>query len=394
MRLIPVSKQAVGQVLARTLYTEFGDPLLKEGVELTDRYIEALQARGIQGVYVKDPYAPDLPMPEDALSDRTRRDATVAVRRLFSEMQNNPQLPVDRIRATVQAIIDDVMSGKGIGSGLSLLRDYDEFTFTHSVNVCTYAVALGLQHGLDRHQLIDLGSGALLHDIGKIRFSEGLIEQPVSSMDPDQLLEYQQHAVEGYNMIRASTEMSLLAAHVAYQHHEHWDGSGFPRGRKAEEIHLYARITAIANAFDGLCSRRTGAEEPLPPHRAAGLLLRNSGKVFDPRLVPLFIKQQALFPVGTLVRLSNGFFGVVSRTVQGEPVRPWVRVIADKTNHVLEPFEVSLVENPHLSIERVFIEYPEAIRRQLRKSEETARDDGQVVYLMTARRGMRNGLGS
>ncbi|MBX6377590.1 MAG: HD-GYP domain-containing protein [Clostridia bacterium] len=365
MRLIPVSKQAIGRKLARTLYNEMGKPLLNQGTVLTERYVEALLARGIQGIYVEDPLFPNAE-PEDVLTDKTRIEATMVARQVFQNVQENEQLPVQRIVATVQSIIDDVMQARSASSGLYLLRDYDHFAFTHSVNVCVYAVALGMQLGLDRQQLFDLGAGALLHDLGKIRFPEGFAESDAMSEEEQAI--FRKHADDGFQLIRANPELSLVSAHVAYQHHERWDGQGFPRGLAGEAIHLYARITSVVNVFDNLCSRRPGTAEPLPDHVAAAHLLQQAGTALDTRLVRLFLKQLALYPVGTLVRLSNGFFGVVSRTVRGQPLRPYVRVLADHHNNLVDPFEISLVDNPHLSIRQIHTEYPPAIRDELERS--------------------------
>ncbi|MDI3316599.1 MAG: HD-GYP domain-containing protein [Bacillota bacterium] len=358
MRLVPVSVRAVGKRLARPIYAETGKPLLEAGVTLTERYIEALAARGVQGVYVEDALAPDLDPAEDALSERTRVDATVAVRKVFEKAGEGDGTPMREVVPVVEAIVDEVFTGKSTVMGLYLMRDYDEFIYAHGVNVCVYSVALGATLGLSKVKLVELGTGALLHDLGKIRFPPGLNDKSPSEMDEAERIVYEQHTTDGYNMIRSDPELSLLSAHVAYQHHERWDGQGFPRRLRGDGIHLYGRIAAIADAFDNLTSRRPGPWEPLPEVKAGAKLLEAAGGAYEPRLVSMFLKQLALYPVGTIVRLSNGFLGVVSRSVRGDPLRPWVRVLADGRNERLAPFELSLAENRHLEIAAVLPEYP------------------------------------
>lgn len=358
MRIVPVSARAIGKRLARTIYSETGQPLLEAGVTLTDRYIEALEARGIQGIYVEDPLIPDIDPAQDALSERTRVDATVAVRKVFERVGEDASVPIREVVPVVEAIVEELLAGDSTSMGLYLIRDYDQFIFVHSVNVCTYSIALGSKLGLNKNKLVELGTGALLHDLGTIRLPEGLADKAPSEMSESERVIYEQHTVDGYNMMRSNPAVSLLSAHVAFQHHERWDGQGFPRRLRAEDIHLYGRIVAVADAFDNLTSRRPSEGEPMPEVKAGAMLLREAGSAFDPRLVSMFLKQLALYPVGTIVRLSNGFLGVVSRTVLGQPLRPWVRVLADAHNEQLEPFELSLVENKHLEIQEVLADYP------------------------------------
>lgn len=361
MRLVPVSVRAIGKRLARTIYSETGQPLLEAGVTLTERYIEALGARGIQGIYVEDPLMPDIDPAQDALSEGTRVDATVAVRKVFERVGEHENVPIREVVPVVEAIVDELLAGDSTSMGLYLIRDYDQFIFVHSVNVCTYSVALGSRLGLDKNKLVELGTGALLHDLGTIRFPEGLADKVPGEMSESERVIYEQHTVDGYNMMRSNPAVSLLSAHVAFQHHERWDGQGFPRRLRGEDIHLYGRIVAVADAFDDLTSRRASGDEPIPEVKAGAILLREAGSAYDPRLVSMFLKQLALYPAGTIVRLSNGFLGVVSRTVLGQPLRPWVRVLADARNEPLEPFELSLAENKHLEIVEVLPEYPEEI---------------------------------
>ncbi|MBX6378858.1 MAG: HD-GYP domain-containing protein, partial [Clostridia bacterium] len=362
MLLLPLSSpELVGRRLARTVYAEDGRPLLQAGVVLTQRYVEALRQRGCVGVYVEDPLNPDGPSP-DAIDEVTRLEATSAAAAAYANLATGRPVDVSRVKAAVERILDALSANPEASMALSVLKGSDHQTFVHSVNVCVLSVALAVAAGLTRSAVVEMGVGALLHDIGKVALPAAIL-QKAGPLAPDERRLMESHTTLGYELLRRNPMVSLRSAHVAYQHHERWNGTGYPRGLSGEAIHRYARIVAIADVFDAMTSDRPYRPAP-GPKVALSFLQEESGKGFDPWLVPLFVPRVAHYPNGTIVRLSTGDLAVVVRQVPGRPERPVVRVVADRHNEPVTPaYEVQTSEA--VTIDGVLRDYPPAVLARL-----------------------------
>jgi len=361
VRLVKLANELEGEILGKTIYTADGRVLLRAGTVLTKGYISALLRKGYTQVYLQDELAPDVQV-DDALTDQTRVTATSIAKETLDNLVQGHPAEFSKVQEIVEQILNEVSSAPELMVGLSGIRSFDEDTFTHSVNVCVLSLMLGNALLYRREELLKLGMGALLHDVGKLKVPREILDKP-DRLTREEFQQIKSHALAGYEMIKGNVEASLLSAHVALQHHEKVDGSGYPRGLRGAEIHEFGRITAIADMFDALTSDRAYRCR-VTPHEAARILKLKSGKHLDERLTKKFLERVAVYPNGTIVRLNNGEVGVVMRQQAGRPERPVVRVMTDAQLRLIPPREVDLFHASNLNIKLVLPDWPQQVKDQ------------------------------
>ncbi|MBM7868168.1 HD domain-containing protein [Heliobacterium gestii] len=330
MMRISVSLVEPGAVLAKPVYDGRGSILLARGVQLTSGYLQRLKDLAIQSIYIESPFG-DLIDYENALSEPVFVEVMKNTRHLV-KMLASPRVDRDLSSAkkSVEMIVEELVRNRGTLLDLSALHDYDEYTYSHCVSVCVLSIIIGMHAGLRREELALLGMGALLHDIGKTRIPAEITKKP-GKLTAEEYAIMQQHTRFGYDLLRKNS--SLLSAHVAFQHQEKYDGTGYPRGVKGGDIHLFGRIAAVADVYDALTSRRP-YRQPLPGHKAYEYIWSQSGAYFDPAMVRHFCGTVAIYPNGSLIELCNGKKGLVVKQNAGWPLRPVVCVMED--NRVVE----------------------------------------------------------
>jgi HD-GYP domain-containing protein (c-di-GMP phosphodiesterase class II) len=216
---------------------------------------------------------------------------------------------------------------------MTTLRDYDEYTFTHCVNVCIFSVLIGERLGLEKIQLYELGLGALFHDLGKSRIDIDIINKP-GGLDEDEWFELQQHPTEGLLALfhfHGFPEVPYRQMLMAYEHHMRVDLAGYPKNRRARQPTLFSRIVAVADAFDAGTSIRSYQYEPNPPDKVLAEMRDNPKRGQDTLLVKALINATGVYPIGTLVILDSMEMAVVSG-INPDKERlhqPTVKVISD-----------------------------------------------------------------
>jgi HD-GYP domain-containing protein (c-di-GMP phosphodiesterase class II) len=226
---------------------------------------------------------------------------------------------------------------------LATIRSHDEYTYYHMLNVCLLSIAMGYAVGLRTDQIVSLGLGALLHDIGKVSVPVEVL-QHVGALSPEQWRLIQRHPVEGAGIIFSTGEsLTHLTAAIVLEHHAAFDLTGYPAISRRSHPSLPARMVAVADCFDAVTTTRPyrRAEER---RQALNILLSGAGRGYDPRVVRAFVRLQGLFPIGSLVRLANGAAGVVIRNHETLLARPRVRIVLDPKGEPCEPFELDLSE--------------------------------------------------
>lgn len=325
MRKIAVENLHPGMILERPVYARGGRILLDKGIKLTDSYINRLSEFSVAYAYIWDERTAGLEI-NDVVDDETRLRAAEIVENTVNNIRFGTGLNGSEIKETVQDILEQILANRDTVAHLSEIRIAGEELFHHSVTVTIYALLTGLSAGYGDRELMELGTGALLHDVGRSCLPAQILDakRPLSGSASEEL---KNHTVYGFEILRREAEFSLLAAHVAYQHHERFDGSGYPRRLKGNEIHEYARITAIANTYDLLVS---GLEEKqFLPYQAIEYIVAQAGRAFDPRFAQLFSTNIAVYPLGSMVRLNTGQKGFVVKIPKNYPTRPVVRVVED-----------------------------------------------------------------
>jgi HD-GYP domain-containing protein (c-di-GMP phosphodiesterase class II) len=238
-----------------------------------------------------------------------------------------------RVKRAVQAIVDQVLNNETSILGMTALRDFDEYTFTHSVNVCIFSVVIGQRLGLSKLQLYELGLGALFHDVGKQRIDNAVVTK-TSNLTNDEWTLMRRHPTEGMLTLfwmRGLSDVPYRAMLMAYEHHMKLDLSGYPRNKRARSPTLFSRIVATADGFDAATSKRSYQQEPWPPDEVLREMKENPKRGFDPLLVKALISATGVFPVGTLAILDTYEMAVVTAR-NPDPARmhqPVVRIISD-----------------------------------------------------------------
>ena len=349
MRLVSVNYLEEGAVLARPIINPAGQLLLQAGITLTALYIERLKRYGFDVVFIKDDRLEDIEV-RSAISASTREVAYNTVQKISEYIGNDKStyLQMGQVRNCILKMIDDLLYNHDILGNLTEIRGYDDYSFHHSVNTTIISLVMGIGSSYGENQLLELGMGVLMHDVGKIKIPD-IILNKVTPLTEEEFEEIKRHTVYGYEILRQNQDISLLAAHVAFQHQEKWDGSGYPRGLKGKAIHEYARIAAIGDVYEALTSKRV-YRGPMEPYQAYEYIMANSGTHFDPKTITVFAKKIAVYPTGSGIILSNGQRGNVVKQNAVFPNRPYVRMLYEKEELLNPPVDFNLAEHPSLMI--------------------------------------------
>jgi putative nucleotidyltransferase with HDIG domain len=244
---------------------------------------------------------------------------------------------------TVEGLADAVTQNRTALMALTAMRNYDNYTFTHMVNVSILTMAQARAIGIDGKLLREFGMSALMHDIGKVRTPKDILNKPDKLTD-DEFTIMRRHVVDGAEILRRTPEMPILAPVVAFEHHLRLDGSGYPFSVKRPSLNLGSMLCAIADVYDAMRSQRS-YQQAYPTDRILAVLKKNEGSQMDQNLVRRFVQLLGIYPPGNLVKLSTGEVAVVLRVHAPDPHRPRVRVLfaPDGTRMDL-PFERNLWE--------------------------------------------------
>ena len=244
---------------------------------------------------------------------------------------------------TVDGLADAVTQNRSALMALTAMRNYDNYTFTHMVNVSILAMAQARALGIDGKLLREFGMSALMHDIGKVRTPKEILNKPDKLTD-DEFVIMRRHVVDGAEILRRTPEMPVLAPIVAFEHHLRLDNSGYPRTVKRDSMNLGSMLCAISDVYDAMRSQRA-YQQAHPTDRIIAVLKKNEGSQLDQHLVRRFVQLLGIYPPGNLVKLSTGEIAVVLHVHAPDPHRPRVRVLFTADGGRLDlPFERNLWE--------------------------------------------------
>lgn len=359
MRIIAFAQAQSGMELARDLLDKEGNLLLEKGVKLTALYIKRLQSLGLPALYITDPLLEDL---EDRLllPQALHREAISCLSSLFhgqvSELIHSAQArektfrrvdkTVDRMVSIISDRSDNLVNYNICHLGDSIVN--------HSLNVCLLSIVLGITADLPAVVLKELALGALLHDIGKLCIPQRILNKP-HKLTEDEFAEIRKHATHGYELVRLSDTISPAAAFTVLQHHERYNGSGYSKGLKGEDIHLFGRICAIADVFEAMTADRI-YRPPIPRKTAIEKMVSSGYRDFDLRQLQMFLHNIPVYPVGSLVKLSTGEQGYVIQNHARNSLRPVIRIITDNEARPLQaPIEIDLSTDQYAHVTDVII---------------------------------------
>ena len=396
MRRILVNYAKPGMVLARDLHDGYGHTLLEKGSQLGPEHVQALARVGVTELLIEDDRVNDVvasPLISPELSGAAAEALTQILCRLQSVQQpERTGVGMGQMRLGALSAGTGNQQTANISSDLTLIRrvafemvqqltpnpngdptisgchSAEDYDFLLPAKTAEISLLMGKVAGLDQAQLVNLGMAALLQNIGYTRVSPHTLTQkpgalweelafvrawrasdtgPGHEKMPVTAAELQaiwKHAEHGAEILKQANTVDAEVIEIIVEHHERWNGSGYPRELKAERIMLPARILAIADTCCTMASERPYREAFLPLD-VAELIVAYSGELYDPDMVRIFIENVPTFPTGVMVKLSSGEAGIVTDANVGLIGRPKVRVCYDKDNRPVDsPYEVDLAE--------------------------------------------------
>ena len=280
-----------------------------------------------------------------ATFQRLYNDAVQSAQQVWESTQSEGQPDSKVARTVVDGLAEAVSHNRPALMALTALREYDNYTFTHMVNVSILTMAQARALGIDGPLLREFGLAALMHDIGKVKTPIDILTK-ADVLTPDEFAIMKRHVVDGAEILRATPDMPALAPVVAFEHHLRLDGSGYPEVTRST-LNLGTMLCSIADVYDAMRSQRA-YQQSFPTDRILAVMQKNDGRQFDQHLVRRFAQLVGVYPVGNLVRLTTGEVAVVVRTHAPDPFHPHVRVVLDHHGvRVNPPTDVNLWELAH-----------------------------------------------
>lgn len=350
MRRIAVENLKPGMIVAQDVMPPRvqGTPYVRMGTMLTVAMIQEMRRLGIRFAFIQDradqPFSPSVsstksrhtPPPvrtqPPPVNNTLRTNAVDTLKDLFTTVETTMQIGtkdihdaaqvVKRLDAVVDQLIDSISSHSRMTVNINNLKSYDEYTYHHSLSVAVLALATGQQMGLSQMQLKQLGMCAMMHDIGKTTVPLEILHKP-SRLSDSEFHIIKNHSPAGYDYLRNANIVDEDVLRGVLHHHEKFDGTGYPSNIKGEDIPLYSRILAVADVYDALTSNRP-YRQPNQPAEAVEYVMGGVGSAFDYDIVTAFIDRLELYPVGSRLRLSNGF--TVTVLSNEHQLRPVVRL--------------------------------------------------------------------
>lgn len=285
---------------------------------------------------------PRRPLPGHTLEQarRLHGEASRIVRDMMGDIRLGRQIEMEQIEPLVEHMVESIFSRQDALLPLARLKAHDEYTFQHSVSVCALMTSFARALELPREIIREIAIGALLHDVGKARVPDEILNKPAKLTDAE-FAKMKNHVVQSKIILQDTPGISDIALDVAAQHHERFDGTGYPNKLKGEEISLYGQMGAIVNVYDAITSNRV-YHKGMPPTEALRKLLEWSKFHFKPELVQAFIRAVGIYPTGSLVRLESRRLAIVQSQNADQMLQPVVKVIFHTRGHYLTPETVNL----------------------------------------------------
>ncbi len=389
LKKIRIDDLEPGMVIAHDIYSSDRRFLLiKKGTILSKDIIYGLKRRGVKEIIVQEREFGDqalkLPLPDDMVKKEgipfsypaslekriffnykgkvilkiddpeihnTKVKAIKTVHSILSNVVKEKVVDVESAKDTASSLINAIMKNKNAFLNIAGMRMVDEYTFVHSVNVAAYTAIIAREYGIEGEELELICLGGLLHDVGKMLVDPSILNKPGRLTDRE-FEEMKSHPVRGYNILRENGVEDNIAV-IARLHHERCDGSGYPDGKTCEELPLSAQIAAIADVYDALTSERV-YKKAISSNNAMMIIISESGKHFNPELVTLFQKTVGIYPIGSFVKLNNGYIARVIDQNEGI-VRPVIQVMFDDTGKKLgDQMVINLMDSKDLYIVESF----------------------------------------
>ncbi|MFP6798133.1 MAG: HD-GYP domain-containing protein [Pseudomonas sp.] len=247
--------------------------------------------------------------------------------RILQTVKLGQELDVEAVKAVIKDCVESILRNPAAMLWLARIKNSDEYTAEHSLRVSILSIALAKELGLPVYQLEQIGVCGMLHDVGKIKVPNEILNKPCALTAEEQCI-MQSHATEGRKLLMSNQQVTAATVDVAYSHHERLDGQGYPRGLNASKIPYFAKIIAVADSYDAINSDRVYSKGK-SSLESLRILLEAVNSHFDEEIVDCFIRMVGIYPPGEIVELTNGEVGIIIGCPPGNKLKPRVLRVLD-----------------------------------------------------------------
>lgn len=345
MQELLISQLKEGMKLAKDVILKDGRLLLLKGFTIKPRYIQKLKAYKVEKVLVEDELVPV----DTIAEERIYEDAFTNIKTVMDCVRTGEKADIETLRATVDDMVHYILNDDMVFMCLTGIRDIDNYTFLHCVDVCIYSVITAKALNMSLDEIKEVAMAAILHDIGKCKIPLEILNKP-DKLSEEEFFIIKNHAIYGMDILKNTPGLATRISKIVCQHHEKWDGTGYPLGLKNFDIDRSARIVAVADVYDALTANRVYRKRYMP-HEAAEYLMAQSELHFDPKILKVFIDSIAVYPQDIVVMLNTGEIAKVLPARGIHSMRPKVSVITKKDGPpILDPYVIDLKANPTVFI--------------------------------------------
>lgn len=361
MKKISVEDLKPGMVFSKAVYIDSDNMLVAPNIPIREDDIKRLMKWGVSdvetaGKILKGSFSHSASPASSGKTDQIieKYEALLGMRKRLIEVHSNACYTIDQVYTSirkdlkidltqVQRVVNDIIGLIKENSNVFLfLHGLDDnernYLVTHSVNVTFYALIIGQAMNYNDKQMLDLGTGTILIDTGMTKIPVYIIHKQ-SNLTDNEYQMIKAHPVHGYKALIAYSELNERVANISLQHHEQFDGKGYPRGLKGKEIDEFARIASIADSYEAQISSRSYREKRGAYHAMKNLLASGVNK-FDPEILKIFLSRMSVYPIGSLVELNDGITGIVIGSVTEKPLRPIIKVILNENKEKVHDTQI------------------------------------------------------
>lgn len=341
-------------VLAENIYDGAGNELLMKHTVISQKIIDKLNTFGFYEVMIvaevdeaKEEEMVDFKSAQsDIIKEETRTDAQSAIKEALSAIGDEKSVNMQKINVVVQRILNEILNSDSVIVNLGKMKDLNDYLFYHSINVCVLSLIIGIHMGFNKQRLMELGVGAMMHDIGKMMLPSDILAKP-TRLTEEEFEVVKEHSQIGYKLLQGMPNVSEASCQVALHHHERFDGKGYPNGEINDTTHVYSKIVGLCDVFDAMTSDKIYGKK-ISPFNAMEYIINSIDSRFDANVVKVLLKVVGYYPVGVRTFVNNGEYGVV---VKKDRFRPTIKILVDsRLNRVKDYYEIDLEKNPSIFI--------------------------------------------
>lgn len=342
MRLVEFAELKQGMIVGQPVYGPNGELLCKQGSLLKDMYIEKIHNYSIPHLYIADEVSEDVEI-HCTISQEVKNEAYRNIKKLYTSIQQKSKsfhTAMQDCLNSVDKITEDVIAEKIDLFDLFDIKMMDEYIYQHPVNVAIISLIIGKTMSLSTLELYRLGVGAFLFDVGQMFVPQEVLNKRTEYTEED-IKAMQKHTENGYRFAKDEFNLPMKSYLAILQHHERYDGTGYPNGKKGKEISEYGRIVAIADVYDALSSRKP-YREAMSPIIAFKTILEGANKEFDPDIVKIFASHVSPYPLGFTLHFPDKRTGIVQQNYVNKPFNPLVKIIIENDEVLTNPYSINL----------------------------------------------------